>query len=174
MLSALSGRYAETVSTMSSFSMNAISVASCLPTLPTTTSPELTCLWARTRRIQEPSSRQAWERSWSYPKSVACITATSAAPPDRDKGPSCRHRHRWPSLCSHDDPPLAPTAITRPALGVRACERASTLLVFPIHPGSPPRRRPDERLAKDTGLFQHMFALRHLSSRRIKPESTSF
>ena len=58
-------------------------------TLRTTTNPELTYLWARTPPSREPSSRQAWARSWSYRKWVACITATSAARPDRDKCPPC-------------------------------------------------------------------------------------
>jgi hypothetical protein len=51
-------------------------------TFPTTTSPGLTCLWARTRLSPEPSSRQAWARSWSCPKSAVCITDTSGRPPD--------------------------------------------------------------------------------------------
>ena len=51
-----------------------------------------------------------------------------------------------------------------PGARVRACERASTLLVVPIHPGSTSRRRTDERLAKDNECLHHfvIFGERHL------------
>ena len=75
-------------------------------------------------------------------KSVARITAASAARPDRDKCPPCRRRHGRPFLCLLDETACA---------SVNACARASTLLGVPIHPGSTSRRRTDERAAKDRG-----------------------
>jgi hypothetical protein len=48
-----------------------------------------------------------WARSWSCPKSAACVIATNAARPDRREPPPGRRRHGWPtSAHATRKPPL--------------------------------------------------------------------
>ena len=93
------------------------------------------CPWARTRRSREPSTRRAWGRSWSCPKSAASTTATNAWLPER------RRRSRGASMAEIRPGSLRYVVICW-SVAVQAAHAPNGRPLFSAQPAPPSRHCP--------------------------------